>query len=94
LSPTIIKNANLHLNKIHNEKSSKIAAAQVMVGKKNILQGQRKVREICLELGKIDILKISKGKYFLSLKGRRNIWSHRDLNDNVTKKNENLLKTY
>lgn len=67
LSPTIIKNANLHLNRIHNEKSSKIAAGQVMVGRKNILQGQRKVMEIYLELGKIDILKISQGKYFMSL---------------------------
>ena len=65
-----------------------------MVGEKNIIQGQRKVREIYVELGKIDILKISQGKYFF-IKGWKKYlespWSQRYYN---LKRNESLLETY
>jgi len=58
-------------------------------GKRKILQGQRKVREISFESGKIDdILKKSRGnlKYFntaelIPLKAGRNNWVHWDLDD-------------
>jgi len=51
-------------------------------GKRKILQGQRKVREISFESGKIDdILKKSRGAELIPLKAGRNNWVHWHLDD-------------